>query len=139
MLVHFIACRKHHNLKRRHFRPSVCISIDFQSAIESGQMLSSKMKFFAVFLVYTLLSSDASPLQLISLDGSCRSASHIGNYVSSQSISKTGNMCPVSALIDCTSDSDSSSIINLLFDTSFVSNSKGQIIFYTLFFYFIPS
>ena len=91
-------------------------------------MSTSKMKFFAAFLAYVLLSSDASPLQLISLDGSCRSASQIGSYVSSQAISQTGNMCPVSALIDCTSDSDSSSIINLLFETSFVSNSKGQII-----------
>lgn len=89
--------------------------------------LTFEMKFLAAFVACIIISTDASPLQLISLDGSCRSASQIGSYISSQSISQTGNNCPVTALIDCTSENDNGVIMNSLFETSFAPNSKGDV------------
>jgi hypothetical protein len=81
-----------------------------------------------VLLTVCIVICTAAPLQVVSVDGTCRSASQIGSYVSSQPISQTGNMCPVSSLIDCSSENDGSIIFNSLLDTSFEANFKGNIL-----------
>jgi hypothetical protein len=68
----------------------------------------------------------SAPLQVVSLDGTCRGASQIGSYVSSQPISQTGNSCPVFGLIDCSSDGDGGGVFNSVLETSFEPNSRGM-------------
>ena len=68
----------------------------------------------------------STPLQVVSLDGTCRGASQIGSYVSSQAISQTGNSCPVVGLIDCSSDGDGGGVFNSVLETSFEPNSRGK-------------
>ena len=86
------------------------------------------MKFFGatVIAISICTSCDAASLQVVSIDGTSRTASQIGSYVSSQPISQTGNTCPVTAMIDCTNDADGCEVLNSLFETSFERSSKGE-------------
>ena len=82
----------------------------------------------SVVLLTSLLfvSCIATPLQVVSLDGTCRGSSQIGSFVSSQSISQTGHMCPVLGLIDCSSEGNGCSVFNTVLETSFETNSRGN-------------
>lgn len=66
------------------------------------------------------------PLQVITVDGSCRSASQIGTYVSTKPISQSGNLCPVLGLLDCSSEGNGGTVFNSVLETSFESNSRGE-------------
>lgn len=76
-------------------------------------------------IVCIIISCYATPLQLVSVDGTCRSTSQIGSYISGQSISQTGNVCPIFSLIDCSSESDGRVVFNSVLETSFAPNSRG--------------
>lgn len=68
----------------------------------------------------------SSPLQLVSVDGSCKSSSVVGNFIGSQAIGKTGTSCPVAAAFDCCSENDGYSVLNSILETCFSANSKGK-------------
>ena len=73
-----------------------------------------------------IVSCVCTPLQVVSVDGTCRGASQIGSYVSSQPISQTGNSCPVIGLIDCSSEGNGCAIFNSVLETTFDTNSRGN-------------
>mmetsp|Transcript_30916 Transcript_30916/g.29529 ORF Transcript_30916/g.29529 Transcript_30916/m.29529 type:complete len:544 (-) Transcript_30916:32-1663(-) len=89
----------------------------------TATVLDSRRFIFTIICI--VISCYATPLQLVSVDGTCRSTSQIGSYVSTQSISQTGNMCPIFSLIDCLSESDGRLIFNSVLDTTFGPNSRG--------------
>lgn len=80
---------------------------------------------FFLFLVLLVLAA-SSPLQVVSIDGICKSSSVIGNFVASQALGKTSSPCPIAASFDCASETDGYSVLNSIFETSFSSNSKGM-------------
>ena len=90
-----------------------------------------------VLFLALLVLATSSPLQVVSIDGICKSSSVIGNFVASQALGKTSNPCPIAAAFDCASETDGYSVLNSIFETSFSSNSKGMfivmIIFHILF------
>ena len=73
-----------------------------------------------------LASCMSAPLQVVTIDGSIRSASQIGTYVSAQPISQSGISCPVLGLIDCSSEGNGCSVFNSVLETTFESNSRGR-------------
>ena len=68
----------------------------------------------------------SAPLQVITVDGSCRSASQIGSYVSTRPISNSGNLCPVFGLVDCSSEGNGGTVFNSVLETTFEPNSRGE-------------
>ena len=90
-----------------------------------------------VLFLALLVLATSSPLQVVSIDGICKSSSVIGNFVASQALGKTSSPCPIAAAFDCASETDGYSVLNSIFETSFSSNSKGMfivmIIFHILF------
>ena len=89
-----------------------------------------------LFLALLVLAM-SSPLQVVTIDGICKSSNVIGNFVASQALGKTSSPCPIAAAFDCASETDGYSVLNSIFETSFPSNSKGMflanIIFHFLF------
>ena len=68
----------------------------------------------------------SSPLQIVSMDGSCKSSGVVGNFINSQAIGKSGTSCPVAAAFDCCSENDGYSVLNSILETSFSADSKGR-------------
>ena len=68
----------------------------------------------------------SAPLQVVTVDGSCRSASQISSYVSTRPISQSGNLCPVFGLVDCSSEGNGGSVFNSVLETTFEPNSRGE-------------
>ena len=85
-----------------------------------------------LFLALLVLVT-SSPLQVVSIDGICKSSSVIGNFVVSQALGKTSSPCPVAAAFDCASETDGYSVLNSILETSFSPNSKGKVIVNVIF------
>ena len=86
-----------------------------------------------LFLAALLVLATSTPLQVVSIDGICKSSSVVGNFVASQALGKTSSPCPVAAAFDCASETDGYSVLNSIFETSFSSNSKGIVIVIIIF------
>ena len=85
------------------------------------------MKLVALAMVAVCLQLVmSSPLQLVSMDGSCKSSGIVSSFISSQAIGKSGTSCPVAAAFDCCSENDGYSVLNSILETSFSADSRGK-------------
>ena len=91
-------------------------------------MKSSSRDISRVLLLasFLLVSCMSAPLQVVTVDGSCKTSSVIATYVSAQPISQSGSSCPVLGLIDCSSEGNGGTVFNSVLETSFLPNSRGK-------------
>jgi hypothetical protein len=86
--------------------------------------------FFGMLVAQCGRAAGSPPLQVVSVDGMCKSSSAIGAFVASSAKGgdSSGGLCPVSAAFDCGSESDGYSVFNSILETSFPANSKGVLL-----------